>query len=98
MARFKKAGAFLTALVITAVSLFIPTFGAAAEETEILFRIGLTRISAQPGGQLILLRVKTTGVSTLPYRTEFGHTRSTAIFMIMAMHRAAVHNTILIYR
>lgn len=33
MARFKKAGAFLTALVITAVSLFIPTFGAAAEET-----------------------------------------------------------------
>lgn len=31
MARFKKAGAFLTALVITAVSLFIPTFGAAAE-------------------------------------------------------------------
>ena len=33
MARFKKADAFLTALVITAVSLFIPTFGAAAEET-----------------------------------------------------------------
>ena len=31
MARFKKAGAFLTALVITAVSLFVPTFGAAAE-------------------------------------------------------------------
>ena len=31
MARFKKAGAFLTALVITAVSLFIPTFSAAAE-------------------------------------------------------------------
>ena len=97
MARFKKAGAFLTALAVTAVSLFIPTFGAAAEG-KILFRIGLTRISSQPGGQLILLRVKTTGVSTLPYRTEFGHTRSTAIFMIMAMHRAAVHNTILIYR
>ena len=37
MARFKKAGAFLTALVITAVSLFIPTFGAAAEETAILY-------------------------------------------------------------
>ncbi len=34
MARFKKAGAFLTALVITAVSLFIPTFGAAAEGAE----------------------------------------------------------------
>ena len=33
MARFKKAGAFLTALAVTAVSLFIPTFGAAAEET-----------------------------------------------------------------
>ncbi len=32
MARFKKAGAFLTALAVTAVSLFIPTFGAAAEE------------------------------------------------------------------
>ena len=31
MARFKKAGAFLTALAVTAVSLFIPTFGAAAE-------------------------------------------------------------------
>ena len=31
MARFKKAGAFLTALVITAVSLFVPTFGATAE-------------------------------------------------------------------
>lgn len=31
MARFKKAGAFLTALVITAVSLFVQTFGAAAE-------------------------------------------------------------------
>ena len=33
MARFKKAGALLTALAITAVSLFIPTIGAAAEET-----------------------------------------------------------------
>lgn len=33
MARFKKAGAFLTALAVTAVSLFIPTFGAAAEGT-----------------------------------------------------------------
>ena len=33
MARFKKAGAFFTALAVTAVSLFIPTFGAAAEET-----------------------------------------------------------------
>lgn len=33
MARFKKACAFLTALAVTAVSLFIPTFGAAAEET-----------------------------------------------------------------
>ena len=32
MARFKKAGALLTALAVTAVSLFIPTFGAAAEE------------------------------------------------------------------
>lgn len=32
MARFKKAGAFLTALAVTAVSLFIPTFGTAAEE------------------------------------------------------------------
>ena len=31
MTRFKKACAFLTALVVTAVSLFIPTFGAAAE-------------------------------------------------------------------
>ena len=31
MARFKKAGAFFTALAVTAVSLFIPTFGAAAE-------------------------------------------------------------------
>ena len=31
MARFKKACAFLTALAVTAVSLFIPTFGAAAE-------------------------------------------------------------------
>lgn len=31
MARFKKAGALLTALAVTAVSLFIPTFGAAAE-------------------------------------------------------------------
>lgn len=31
MARLKKASALLTALVITAVSLFIPTFGAAAE-------------------------------------------------------------------
>ena len=31
MARFKKAGAFLTALAMAAVSLFIPTFGAAAE-------------------------------------------------------------------
>ena len=31
MARFKKAGAFLTALAVTVVSLFIPTFGAAAE-------------------------------------------------------------------
>ena len=31
IARFKKAGAFLTALAVTAVSLFIPTFGAAAE-------------------------------------------------------------------
>ena len=31
MARFKKAGAFLTALAVTAVSLFITTFGAAAE-------------------------------------------------------------------
>ncbi len=31
MARFKKAGAFLTALAVTAVSLFVPTFGAAAE-------------------------------------------------------------------
>lgn len=31
IARFKKAGAFLTAPAITAVSLFIPTFGAAAE-------------------------------------------------------------------
>ena len=31
MARFKKAGAFLTALAVTAVSLVIPTFGAAAE-------------------------------------------------------------------
>lgn len=34
MARFKKAGAFLTALAVTAVSLFIPTFGAAAEGAE----------------------------------------------------------------
>ena len=34
MARFKKAGALLTALAITAVSLFIPTIGAAAEEAE----------------------------------------------------------------
>lgn len=34
MARFKKAGAFLTALAVTAVSLFIPTLGAAAEEAE----------------------------------------------------------------
>ncbi len=33
MARFKKAGALLTALAVTAVSLFIPTFGAAAEGT-----------------------------------------------------------------
>ena len=33
MARFKKACAFLTALAVTAVSLFIPTFGAAAEGT-----------------------------------------------------------------
>lgn len=32
MAQFKKAGALLTALAVTAVSLFIPTFGAAAEE------------------------------------------------------------------
>lgn len=31
MTRFKKACAFLTALAVTAVSLFIPTFGAAAE-------------------------------------------------------------------
>ena len=31
MARFKKACAFLTALAVTAVSLFVPTFGAAAE-------------------------------------------------------------------
>ena len=31
MARFKKACAFLTALAITAVSLLVPTFGAAAE-------------------------------------------------------------------
>ena len=31
MARFKKVCAFLTALAVTAVSLFIPTFGAAAE-------------------------------------------------------------------
>ena len=31
MARFKKACAFLTALAMAAVSLFIPTFGAAAE-------------------------------------------------------------------
>lgn len=31
MARFKKAGALLTALTMAAVSLFIPTFGAAAE-------------------------------------------------------------------
>lgn len=31
MARFKKACAFLTALAVTAVSLFIPTFGATAE-------------------------------------------------------------------
>lgn len=34
MARFKKAGAFLTALAVTAVSLFVPTFGAAAEGAE----------------------------------------------------------------
>ena len=34
MARFKKACAFLTALAVTAVSLFIPTFGAAAEGAE----------------------------------------------------------------
>ncbi len=33
MARFKKACAFLTALAMAAVSLFIPTFGAAAEGT-----------------------------------------------------------------
>lgn len=33
MARFKKACAFLTALAVTAVSLFIPAFGAAAEGT-----------------------------------------------------------------
>lgn len=31
IARFKKACAFLTALAVTTVSLFIPTFGAAAE-------------------------------------------------------------------
>lgn len=31
MTRFKKACAFLTALAVTAVSLFVPTFGAAAE-------------------------------------------------------------------
>ena len=31
MTRFKKACAFLTALAVTAVSLFMPTFGAAAE-------------------------------------------------------------------
>ena len=34
MARLKKASALLTALAIAAVSLFIPTLGAAAEEAE----------------------------------------------------------------
>lgn len=34
MTRFKKACAFLTALAVTAVSLFMPTFGAAAEGAE----------------------------------------------------------------
>lgn len=33
MARFKKACALLTVLAITAVSLLVPTFGAAAEGT-----------------------------------------------------------------
>ena len=98
MARFKKAGAFLTALAVTAVSLFIPTFGAAAEGAGDLVPDWFNEDQRTTWWATDSFTVKTTGVSTLPYRTEFGHTRSTAIFMIMAMHRAAVHNTILIYR